>query len=496
MNEMKFLFCLFDGLRRDFVRADTMPNLYSFQNDWVDYPNSSSTFPSETRVQVASFVTGAYCGGSIPHSPGQPEFGHGIMANSFYDPLLGFDGPLDTSDIVKMEQAKAIYGKLQKSPSLAEILWEVEKKYSVITTGKIGNARLLNLNADKLDQKLFSIWGAGISSLTADYGGIIKKFGPVPKQRFPNNAVSQYATTVLLEHFLLDGSADVQVIWYNEPDLSFHYEGIGSPSSLSSLKCLDQCFEKILKWWETSGRLEGWHIITCSDHAQISKIKQVNVIDELKIAGFKAGLAINDDIDVAVKASYSGQITVRERDPELILKVIRFLHDQYWCGLTFTRDGGNGTISMAEINALNDRSPDINYILRSTEGVNRYGYPGLCFADNPDIPDGGGIHGGLNNIEINNFMAVGGDQINRNKTFNVPTGIVDIMPTILHGLGVKIPATSMGRPLKEAFLGGGAEPTWYEKKLRESSTNYIQEMLVSHVTGVEFPYLRGGSRIV
>ena len=93
-------------------------------------------------------------------------------------------------------------------------------------------------------------------------------------------------------------------------------------------------------------------------------------------------------------------------------------------------------------------------------------------------------------------MAVGGDQINRNKTFNVPTGIVDIMPTILHGLGVKIPATSMGRPLKEAFLGGGAEPTWYEKKLRESSTNYIQEMLVSHVTGVEFPYLRGGNRIV
>ena len=121
MNEMKFLFCLFDGLRRDFVRADTMPNLYSFQNDWVDYPNSSSTFPSETRVQVSSFVTGAYCGGSIPHSPGQPEFGHGIMANSFYDPLLGFDGPLDTSDIVKMEQAKAIYGNLQKSPSLAEI---------------------------------------------------------------------------------------------------------------------------------------------------------------------------------------------------------------------------------------------------------------------------------------------------------------------------------------------------------------------------------------
>ena len=179
-------------------------------SEWVDYPNSSSTFPSETRVQVSSFVTGAYCGGSISDASKEGNIGHGIMANSFYDPILGFDGPLDTSDMAKMEEAKGIYGSLQKTPSLGELLEKENKNYAVITTGKIGNARLLNLNADELQQRLFSIWGADISSERADYHGIIEKFGPVPKQSFPNNKVSQYATQILLDHFLLDRSVDVQ----------------------------------------------------------------------------------------------------------------------------------------------------------------------------------------------------------------------------------------------------------------------------------------------
>ena len=43
----KFLFCLFDGLRRDIVRQDTMPNLSAFREGWVDFPNSSSAFRSD-----------------------------------------------------------------------------------------------------------------------------------------------------------------------------------------------------------------------------------------------------------------------------------------------------------------------------------------------------------------------------------------------------------------------------------------------------------------
>ena len=95
----KFLFCLFDGLRRDIVRQDTMPNLSAFREDWVDFPNSSSVFPSETRVQVSSFVTGTFPGDAQLNLKNRAGFGHGIMANVFFDPNQSIEAPLETSNL-------------------------------------------------------------------------------------------------------------------------------------------------------------------------------------------------------------------------------------------------------------------------------------------------------------------------------------------------------------------------------------------------------------
>ena len=170
----------------------------------------------------------------------------GVMANVFFDPNQSIRAPLDTSNLEKMEKAEKYYGRIQKSVNLSEIMASAGKEYSVLTTGKIGNAKLLNLNANKFNQEVFSIWGADICSKAVDFEMIVERFGPIPKQDFPNNAVTEYATNLLLDCFLKSGSADLQVMWYNEPDLSFHYRGIGSPESLSSIACLDKCFGRIL----------------------------------------------------------------------------------------------------------------------------------------------------------------------------------------------------------------------------------------------------------
>ncbi len=494
MPRTRFLFVLFDGLRRDMIRPDLMPNLHRFRGAWCDFPNSSSAFPSETRVQVSSFVTGAFCGGASLAAGANAGAGHGIMANAFYDPALGYDGPMDTSDTPRMTTAAGIYGRLQKAENLGEIMARADRKYAVLTTGKIGNARLLNIDAAALGQPVFSIWGADVSSPAADFDGIIRRFGPVPEQTLPNTAVADYATRVLLEHMIPDHDADIQVIWYNEPDLSYHYKGIGSPESDIAVRGVDAGFGRILDWWEAEGRAAGWQIIAASDHAQITVTRQVNVIDALNAAGFKAGKAIGEGVDVAVKRSSSGQITVRDRDPALVRKVLGFLQEQDWCGLTFTRSSGDGALSMGLINSLNERSPDINYTMRSSDGVNEFGYPGLCIADNGDIPLGGGMHGGLQKTEINNLMVIGGDRMHRETTFEVPTGIVDIMPTMLRGLDIEPPDTAMGRPLAEAYLDGGPVPAWRERTEHAAGGGYAQEMTVGDVEGAKAAYFRGGKR--
>ena len=496
MKRTRFLFCLFDGLRRDMIHPKLMPNLARFRATCCDYPNSTSAFPSETRVQVSSFVTGAYAGGTaLPNKTGSGD-GHGIMANAFYDPALGFAQPMDTSDTPRMEQAKSLYGRLQKAENLGEVLARAGRKYAVLTTGKIGNARLLNTNAAELGQVVFSIWGADVSSPAANHDSIIQRFGPVPDQTLPNIEVTEYATTVLLEHMIPEHDADVQVIWFNEPDLTYHYRGIGTPESEVAVRSVDTAFGRILDWWDAEGCTDGWQVIAASDHGQITVTGQVNVVDILNQAGFRAGPAITDDFDVAVKRSSSGQITVRDRDPRLIAEVLAFLQQQDWCGLTFTRTGGKGSLSMSVINGLNERSPDINYIMRSNDGANDWGYPGLCVADNFDIPIGGGIHGGLQKIEINNLLVMGGNVFKRAVSSDTPTSIIDIAPTILQSLGLSVPDTAMGRPLTEAFTDGPAAPAWRERVEHARSNGYAQEMTVADVEGSLVGYLRGGRRNV
>jgi hypothetical protein len=53
---------------------------------------------------------------------------------------------------------------------------------------------------------------------------------------------------VFLERVLSELRPSVSLIWFNEPDTSFHYCGIGSPDSLAILRHVDAAFGRILDW--------------------------------------------------------------------------------------------------------------------------------------------------------------------------------------------------------------------------------------------------------
>ena len=92
------------------------------------------------------------------------------------------------------------------------------------------------------------------------------------------------------------------------------------------------------------------------------------------------------------------------------------------------------------------------------------------------------------------MLIFAGNKFHRQKVFDTPTGIVDILPTILWGMGIDIPSSVMGRPIKEAFINQGNSPAWSERMLSASNGQYSQNMLLAHVEGGNFPYLRGGHR--
>ena len=104
--------------------------------------------------------------------------------------------------------------------------------------------------------------------------------------------------------------------------------------------------------------------------------------------------------------------------------------------------------------------PDVVTIYR--EGVinaaaNAHGLPGSCCHDS-SYPAGGGTHGGLHPIELNTWFAMGGDALVGGTVSTLPTGIVDVLPTVLHLLGLEAPPGTQGRVLREALAAHAGEP--------------------------------------
>src|SRR3977135_4241694 len=80
-----------DGLRPDYVTPTVMPRLFRLGQRGIVFTAHHSVFPTVTRVNASSFVTGAY-----------PET-HGLMGNNIYVPSVNATRDLDTGERENLE---------------------------------------------------------------------------------------------------------------------------------------------------------------------------------------------------------------------------------------------------------------------------------------------------------------------------------------------------------------------------------------------------------
>src|SRR5258708_4668292 len=89
-----------DGLRPDSVTPEVMPRLFRLGQRGIVFRSHHSVFPTVTRVNGSSFVTGAY-----------PE-AHGLMGNTIYIPAANPTKGLDTSERANLEAVERAEGTL------------------------------------------------------------------------------------------------------------------------------------------------------------------------------------------------------------------------------------------------------------------------------------------------------------------------------------------------------------------------------------------------
>ena len=454
-NDIRFLIVAFDGLRPDMVDDSLTPNLAAFCRHGSHCTDSRAVFPTETRVNQASLITGCH--------PGR----HGMVANKFVEAAAG--GYLNTADFAALSRADEALGGILTAPSLGEILHHAGRELAVIGCGTPGGNRLLHHRAEALGALNISLHGLDKSTTPSAGQALIEAHGPVPEAALPNHDRIDWLVEAYMRQVAPERDPDVTILWFSDPDTPFHYRGIDSPEAAAAIRHTDAALGRLLRWRHESGREDSLQIVALSDHGHVATHGPALELEQ-KFA--TAGFEIGPDADAVVIPGTAGALYARDAATQS--RLVSWLLAQPWCGPVFARamaDGEqpSGTLPLAAVNLEHRRTGDVVFVLARDDAAPNGGVMGRCLHDNPDIPIGCGMHGGLSPYEVSTVLAFSGSLFAAGTKIAAPTGIIDVLPTILHGLGIDCPDTD-GRILHEA-LASHAEAAPRAERLRITARN-------------------------
>ena len=431
------LIAAFDGLQPAQVTARLMPNLTALAAKGVTFANHHPVFPTVTRANVCSMVTG--------RSPG----GHGLAANTLlvrdFEPHRAI--PALEPQLAQMAK-KGI--PVLVVPTLPEILSEHRQEYVAIGVGTSGNAYLQNPTAERCG-------GATIHpDFTLPYGlheDIVSRFGPWPEETRPNTPRMAQAVRIMTEYILPERNPAVSLIWSSEPDKSQHDDAVGSDLSNSAIIEADAQFGNLLTWLEQTGRAADTDVLVISDHGYSTITQTVNVESLLREAGFPPG----GDTGGVVVAHNGGSVLfyTHDRCRDTAERLAQWLMEQPWCGTIIASKAVAdipGTLPASLVNTEGPRTPEITMSFRWSSGRNDAGYDGYVYSTGGR--PGRGQHGSMSKSELRNILFAAGPSFKQGVQVDTPTGNIDMAPTVLRILGISSGAGMEGRVLEEALANG------------------------------------------
>ena len=424
------LIVVFDGLQPAQIRPDLMPNLSQFADEGIFFENHHPVFPSVTRINAASMVTGRYPGG------------HGLAANTMvardYDPTLVFSALEPTLADMRRKTGRALL-----APTLADILAKHGLEYTAIGVGTSGNAYVHNPNAD-------TSGGATIHpDFTLPYSlqdRLVSRFGEWPAELQPNTPRFHHAIRILTEHIIPEREPAVALIWSSEPDKAQHAHGVGSEMSNLAVREADAGFGQIMDWLRANG-LSETDVMVVSDHGYSTIREAVDVEPHVRDAGFS-----EDDVLVAPNG---GSVLFYARDQATSSRLAAFLMSRPWCGALLASEAAGdieGTLPLTLVGGDGPRAPELSMSFAWDSEKNDAGYKGFAYSSGG--ASGLGQHGSMSKHEMNNTLLARGPSFRRSSRVMSPTGNVDIAPTVLRLLGLPAPDDMEGRAIVEALVNG------------------------------------------
>jgi arylsulfatase A-like enzyme len=220
---------------------------------------------------------------------------------------------------------------------------------------------------------------------------------------------------------------------------------------------------------------ETTDVFVVSDHGFSTIRRSLNLRKILNNAGFTAATEFDGEPKPGeiMLVGNGGTVLfyVIGHDATLTHRLVEFLQQSDFAGVIFTRKAVEGTFELDQAKIDNDHAPEVVMAFRWNNSKNQFAIPGMIDADWQRAA-GEGTHATLSRFDMHNTFIAAGPDFKRGETDDLPSGNIDLAPTILQILGLK-PAQKMdGRILSEAMTD--VTPSREPKTKTVEATKYFQ----------------------
>ena len=430
---------VWDGMRPDFVSEETTPTLWKLAREGVSFRNHHPVYPSATMVNGTAMVTGVYPGKS------------GVIANYVYRPDIEAHVAIAVESPVVVKKGDQLSnGKYISVPTIAELVQRAGGRTAVASAKTVG--LLLDRCVGIWPAKNCTTLFAGSALPDGVLARIAAALGPFPSARLQRD---RWTTKAVTDFVWKDGVPAFTALWLGEPDLTQHETAPGAPSALAAIKASDENLAAVLSGLDQQGVRKTTDIFVVSDHGFSTIRRSIDLRKTLTDAGFVAktefdGQPKPGDI-MLVGNGGSVLFYVVGHDAMVTRRLVEFLQQSDFAGVIFTKQGLSGTFHLNDAKIDNPHAPDVVMAFRWNDSKNQFGTPGMIDADWQRAA-GEGTHATLSRFDMHNTLVAAGPDFRRGQTDDLPTGNVDLAPTILHILGFNASKEMDGRILSEALV--------------------------------------------
>ncbi|PYJ53078.1 MAG: hypothetical protein DME82_14895, partial [Verrucomicrobia bacterium] len=438
-------------------------------------------YPSATMVNGTAMVTGVYPGKS------------GVIANYVYRPDIEAHVAIAVESPAVVKKGDQLSnGKYISVPTIAELVQRAGGRTAVASAKTVG--LLLDRGVGIWPAKNCTTLFAGSALPDGVLARIGAALGPFPSPRLQRD---RWTTKAVTDFVWKDGMPAFTVLWLGEPDLTQHETAPGAPSALAAIKSSDENLAAVLSGLDQQGVRKTTDVFVVSDHGFSTIGRSVDLRKILKDSGFVAKTEFDDEPKpgdiMLVGNGGSVLFYVVGQDTTVTRRLVEFLQQSDFAGVIFTKQGLPGTFHLNDAKIDNPHAPDVVMAFRWNDSKNQFGIPGMIDAD-WQRGAGKGTHATLSRFDMHNTLIAAGPHFRHRYVDDLPSGNVDLAPTILRILGIapSQPASGGdGRILSEAMVNKDAVVLKPEIRKIEATKDFSagtwrQSLQISRVGSTEY----------